>query len=82
MKISVVVCFTSLCTPLVGFSVDTFWGTDIAVKKHTVPWPLLYMLRLEWDLFIIMLVYRFVKEGCDVWAGMVYLVFHIIICDY
>lgn len=60
---------------------DTFLRTDMAVKKHTVPWPL-FILRLEWDLFIIMLVYRFVKEGYDVWAGMVYLVFHIIIFDY
>lgn len=42
MKISVVVCFTSLWTLLlVGFSVDTLRGADTAVKKHMVPWPLL-----------------------------------------
>lgn len=44
MKIPVV-CFTSFYTLLlVGFSVDTFRGTDMAVKKHMVPWPLLLIL--------------------------------------
>lgn len=41
MKISVVVCFTSFYTLLlVGFLMDTFLRTNMAVKKHMVPWPL------------------------------------------